>query len=198
MRSIVRLGLMAGLSLSLGVTAWARDCLIRSDGRALEGTLQRVSGGYRLDRTGRPTLFFRVSEVTAVLWDRPCDGTDGRASAGGPADRAAADYPEDGQTAEAKPRTLSVQPTFRGSPVSLEVADADLRDLLEMLGQTGGFNVLMAPDVQGKVTLRVKDVPWDQLFDLLTRMYHLAYRVEGKVIVVAPPDRLQKMYTIDP
>jgi len=82
--------------------------------------------------------------------------------------------------------------------VSLEVVDADLRDLLETLGQMGGLNVLIAPDVQGKVTLRVKDVPWDQLLDLITRMYHLAYRVEGKVIVVASPDRLQKMYTIDP
>ncbi|MCS7312791.1 MAG: secretin and TonB N-terminal domain-containing protein [Acidobacteria bacterium] len=184
---------IGGLFLALGMTVQAQDCLVRSDGRALEGTLRKVTGGYRLEREGRPALFFRASEVTVVLWGRSCGGEDGQA----PVDRVAADRPNR-RAAETTPQLLSTRPTFRGSPVSLEVADADLRDLLETLGQMGDFNVLMAPDVQGKVTLRVKDVPWDQLFDLLTRMYRLAHRVEGKVIVVASPDRLQKMYTIDP
>ncbi len=191
MRSVGRWCVTVGLLLGFGMTGRAQDCLVRSDGRAFEGILQKVTGGYRLERDGRPALFFRPSEVTAVLWGRPCDGTDGRSPGERPADRAGA---------SGRPETtpLSERPTFRGAPVSLEVADTDLRDLLETLGQIGGLNVLIAPDVQGKVTLRVKDVPWDQLLDLITRMYHLAYRIEGKVIVIAPPDRLQKMYTIDP
>lgn len=192
MRVVGRWCITVGFLLAFGATGWAQDCLVRSDGRAFEGTLRKATGGYRLEREGRPALFFRASEVTAVLWGRSCDGKDAQAPEGAPTDR------PDGQAAGVTPQTLSARPAFRGSPVSLEVADTDLRDLLETLGQMGGFNVLMAPDVQGKVTLRVKDVPWDQLFDLLTRMYRLAYRVEGKVIVVASPDRLQKMYTIDP
>jgi hypothetical protein len=195
MRRIGRLCLTLGLLLSVpGAVTGAPDCLVRLDGRALEGTLRKVTGGYRLEREGRPALFFRPSEVTAVLWGRPCSRPDAGEARPSPADReGVAERPD-----AAVPRTLSARSAFRGTPVSLEVVDADLRDLLETLGQMGGLNVLIAPDVQGKVTLRVKDVPWDQLLDLITRMYHLAYRVEGKVIVVASPDRLQKMYTIDP
>ncbi len=58
-------------------------------------------------------------------------------------------------------------PTYRGRRISLEVTNADVRDVLRMLAQAGAVNIIMGDDVKGRVTLSLHDVPWDQALDVV-------------------------------
>src|SRR4051812_3150931 len=55
---------------------------------------------------------------------------------------------------------------FKGKPISLQVRDAEVADVLRLIGEASGFNVVIGDDVKGKVTLALTDVPWDQALDL--------------------------------
>ncbi len=58
-------------------------------------------------------------------------------------------------------------PVYRGRRISLEVTDADVRDVLRMLAQAGAVNIIMGEDVTGRITLSLHDVPWDQALDVV-------------------------------
>lgn len=62
---------------------------------------------------------------------------------------------------------------FTGSPVSLQVRDADVADVLRLIGEASGFNIIVGDGVKGKVTLSLIDVPWDQALDVVLHTLHL-------------------------
>ncbi len=75
---------------------------------------------------------------------------------------------------------------YQGEPLSLNFQDVEVRSVLQVLADYAGINLVASDDVQGNVTLRLQDVPWDQALDLVLRSKGLAQRQEGNVLLVAP------------
>jgi type IV pilus assembly protein PilQ len=76
-------------------------------------------------------------------------------------------------------------------PVSLDVQGADVRDVLRWLADTGGVNILTSGEVQGTVTTRLLDVPWEQALKAVLQLTGLAQERQGNVILVAPAEHLR-------
>lgn len=88
-------------------------------------------------------------------------------------------------------RTLSAQGrVFSGDPLSLNLKDADIKDVLRTFAQLTGLNIAVDPQVQGSVTVDFVDVPWDQALDLILRQNGLTYILEGNVMRIGTIDRL--------
>ena len=82
-------------------------------------------------------------------------------------------------------------PVTPSKTVSLDVQDADVRDVLRLLADTGRINILTSGDVQGTVTTRLLDVPWEQALEAILQLTGLAQERQGNVILVAPAERLR-------
>ncbi|HYD50027.1 MAG TPA: secretin N-terminal domain-containing protein, partial [Terriglobales bacterium] len=76
--------------------------------------------------------------------------------------------------------------------LSLDLRDADVRDVLRMLADVGGVGLVASEDVQGTVTIRLPDQPWMQAFAAVASALHLVWRRDGEVIRVATPEKLQQ------
>ncbi|HSP35468.1 MAG TPA: type IV pilus secretin PilQ, partial [Thermoanaerobaculia bacterium] len=88
-------------------------------------------------------------------------------------------------------RTLSgAQRVFTGDPISLNLKDADIKDVIRTFAQLTGLNIAVDPDVSGTVTVDFVDVPWDQALDLILRQNNLTFVLEGNVMRVGHIDRL--------
>src|SRR5213075_2792414 len=89
-------------------------------------------------------------------------------------------------------RTISSsnQRVYTGEPLSLNLKEADIRDVLRTFGDLTGLNIAVDPDVQGKVTVNFNEVPWDQALDIILRQNSLNYVLEGNVLRVGKVDRL--------
>ena len=79
---------------------------------------------------------------------------------------------------------------YQGEPLSLNFQDVEVRAVLQVLADYAGVNLVASDAVQGNVTLRLQDVPWDQALDLVLRSKGLARRQEGNVLLVAPASEL--------
>ncbi len=75
---------------------------------------------------------------------------------------------------------------YRGEPISLNFQDVEVRSVLQVLADYAGINLVASDTVQGNVTLRLHEVPWDQALELVLRSKGLARREEGNVLLVAP------------
>jgi type IV pilus assembly protein PilQ len=82
------------------------------------------------------------------------------------------------------------QATYTGEKLSLDFQGQDVRAVLKVIADFTGLNIIAADSVSGNVTLRLKDVPWDQALDLVLRTKGMDKRVSGNVIWVAPRDEL--------
>jgi type IV pilus assembly protein PilQ len=83
---------------------------------------------------------------------------------------------------------------YSGKPVSLDLMDADLRNVLRLLSDITGTNIVIEPDVIGKVTLKVEQVPWDQVLDMVLSMNDLGKEQLGNVIRIAKQSKLRQEY----
>jgi len=96
-----------------------------------------------------------------------------------------------GSVAPIGSRTLSGgQRVFTGDPISLNLKDADIKDVLRTFAQLTGLNIAVDPDVAGTVTVDFVDVPWDQALDLILRQNGLTFVLEGNVMRVGHIERL--------
>ncbi len=85
------------------------------------------------------------------------------------------------------PMTLGTgQPRYIGEKISLDFQNADINDILRLIAEVSGFNIIAGGDVQGTVTTRMVDVPWDQALDVILKINGLAQEREGNIIRVAP------------
>jgi type IV pilus assembly protein PilQ len=88
-------------------------------------------------------------------------------------------------------RTLSAGPrVFNGEPLSLNLKDADIKDVIRTFAELTGLNIAVDPGVTGSVTVDFVDVPWDQALDLILRQNNLTYVLEGNVMRIGTIDRL--------
>ena len=80
---------------------------------------------------------------------------------------------------------------YVGDPISIDVKDGDVTDLLRLFADVGRLNLVVDPAVKGRtITLRLDDVPWDQALDLVLRTQGLASDLSGNVLRVAPSSKL--------
>lgn len=95
-----------------------------------------------------------------------------------------------------RPRMMAVTPSatpgppFTGQRISLDFKDADIQNVLRVLADVSGLNIIATDDVKGKVTLHLNDVPWDQAFDLILRTNRLERIQDGSVVRISSVERL--------
>jgi type IV pilus assembly protein PilQ len=81
---------------------------------------------------------------------------------------------------------------FTGSPITLKLKDADIHEVLRLISETSGFNIIIHPSVQGKLTLSLDHVPWDQALDVVLTTLKLGAERNESVLRVMPKDMLTK------
>ncbi len=79
---------------------------------------------------------------------------------------------------------------FQGERLSLNFQNVDVRSLLQVIADFTNLNVITSDSVGGSITLRLKDVPWDQALDIILQSKGLDMRKNGNVLVVAPREEL--------
>ena len=75
---------------------------------------------------------------------------------------------------------------YSGRRIDLDFKDADIHNILRLLAEVGGVNVVTADDVSGTVTIRMRNVPWDQALDVILQAKGLGLVRQGNLIRVAP------------
>ncbi len=93
-------------------------------------------------------------------------------------------------TQQERDQRVREQFTFTGERITLNFQDIEVRSVLAIIADFTGLNLVASDSVQGRVTLNLEDVPWDQALDLVLKSHGLASRQEGNVIVVAPAGEL--------
>ncbi len=78
---------------------------------------------------------------------------------------------------------------YTGEKISLDFQNADINDILRLIAEVSGLNVIAGPDVKGTVTTRMVDVPWDQALDIILKINGLGQEREKNIIRVAPLQR---------
>ena len=79
---------------------------------------------------------------------------------------------------------------YAGEKLSLNFQNIEIRSLLQVIADFTNFNIIASDTVTGAVTLRLKDVPWDQALDIILQARGLGMRKTGNVLLIAPKDEL--------
>ena len=95
------------------------------------------------------------------------------------------------------PNKLVQGPGFQGEKLSLNFQNIEVRALLQVIADFTNFNVVTSDTVTGNVTLRLKDVPWDQALDIILQSKGLGVRKNGNVLWIAPKDELAAKEQLD-
>jgi type IV pilus assembly protein PilQ len=95
------------------------------------------------------------------------------------------------------PNKLTQGPGFQGDKLSLNFQNIEVRALLQVIADFTNFNVVTSDTVTGTVTLRLKDVPWDQALDIILQSRGLGVRKNGNVLWIAPKEELAAKEQID-
>ena len=85
-----------------------------------------------------------------------------------------------------KLKGTDAEPVYSGARVTFNFQDIPVRSVLQLIAEESNFNIVVADSVQGNVTLRLLNVPWDQALDLVLRAKGLDKRSQGNVIWVGP------------
>jgi type IV pilus assembly protein PilQ len=84
------------------------------------------------------------------------------------------------------------QARYHGKRVSFEFKDIDIQNLLRVIAEISKKNIVVADDVSGKVTIRLRNVPWDQALDLILRTKNLGKEEVGNILRIAPLKTLEE------
>ncbi len=95
------------------------------------------------------------------------------------------------------PNKLTQGPGYQGDKLSLNFQNIEVRALLQVIADFTNFNVVTSDTVTGNVTLRLKDVPWDQALDIIMQSKGLGVRKSGNVLWIAPKDELAAKEQVD-
>ncbi len=95
------------------------------------------------------------------------------------------------------PTKLSQGPGFSGEKLSLNFQNIEVRSLLQVIADFTNFNIVTSDSVTGAVTLRLKDVPWDQALDIVLQAKGLGMRKTGNVLWIAPKDEIAAKEKLD-
>ncbi|MBZ8138556.1 secretin [Rubrivivax gelatinosus] len=95
------------------------------------------------------------------------------------------------------PNKLTQGPGYQGEKLSLNFQNIEVRALLQVIADFTNFNVVTSDTVTGTVTLRLKDVPWDQALDIIMQSKGLGVKKSGNVLWIAPKEELSAKEQVD-
>ena len=98
---------------------------------------------------------------------------------------------------DAESSLFSETKEYEGQRLTLNFQDIETRAVLQLLAETSGKNIVVSDTVQGNVTLRLRNVPWDQALDIVMTTKGLDMRQNGNVIMVAPAEEIAARETAD-
>lgn len=81
---------------------------------------------------------------------------------------------------------------YTGAKISLDFQDANIRSVFRLMSEVSGFSIVSGPNVNGNITVHMKNVPWDQALDTILEINNLGKKQLGNVITVLPFDELKK------
>ncbi len=81
---------------------------------------------------------------------------------------------------------------YAGRKISLDLQDADLINVMRLFAEVANLNIILAPDVKGKVTVRMVNIPWDQAMDIILKMNGLGYVLDDNILRIASVGALTK------
>ncbi len=99
---------------------------------------------------------------------------------------------EAGFTSNVSAQTIGTGGKFGGRRIDLDLKDADIHNILRLLSDVGHVNIVTADDVAGSVTIRMRNVPWDQALDVVLQAKGLGMVRQGNLVRVAPLATLNK------
>jgi type IV pilus assembly protein PilQ len=125
-----------------------------------------------------------VVEVERPVTGRPSDATlygDGERPV-----RPPGGDPRDDRGLVFENRQVSTEREYFGEPIDMSLKEADVVETLRSFAQISGLNIVVQPQVQGRVTVELHDVPWDQALEQILKINNLGYEVEGNIMRIAP------------
>ena len=99
--------------------------------------------------------------------------------------------------AKSDPNKVTTGAGYSGEKLSLNFQNIEIRSLLQIIADFSDFNVVTSDTVQGSVTLRLKNVPWDQALDIILQSKGLDKRRSGNVLLIAPKEELAAKEQLD-
>lgn len=81
---------------------------------------------------------------------------------------------------------------FYGRSISIQVKDADIRDVLSFIADESGINMIIAESVKGTITLKLREIPWDQALVTVMKSKNLGYIREGSVVRINTLTKLER------
>ena len=81
---------------------------------------------------------------------------------------------------------------FYGRKISIETTDMDVRDVLKFISEESGINMIFDDNIAGRLSLKLRKVPWDQALVTILKSKKLAYRRQGQVLRIGPVETLAK------
>ena len=86
---------------------------------------------------------------------------------------------------------------YAGQRMSFDFVDTDIRNILRLISEVAGINIVWGADVTGKISMTLNDVPWDQAIEMILRPNGLTYQIENDVLWVVPKSKLADMEIAD-
>lgn len=81
-------------------------------------------------------------------------------------------------------REIAKRRKWVGEPMTFDFKDLDIRDFFRFIADLSGMNLIIDPAVKGTITMKMHEVPWDQVLDLVCRQYGLGYEIDGHIMSV--------------
>lgn len=82
---------------------------------------------------------------------------------------------------------------YAGQRMSFDFVDTDIRNILTLIAEVAGINIVWGSDVEGKISMRLDNIPWDQALEMILRPNGLTYQIEDDVLWVVPKEKLRDM-----
>ncbi|MFN7952250.1 MAG: type IV pilus secretin PilQ [bacterium] len=81
---------------------------------------------------------------------------------------------------------------YVGERISIDVQEAEIQNVLRLISEISGLNLIISDQVTGRITIKLKDIPWDQVLDLVLKTKNLGKEREGNIVRIAPLEVLEK------
>jgi len=132
----------------------------------------------------------KIIPVKLVQAEQPSHPAEGAGGAG----TATGGSPALTQAAPAKDVPLILgKPKYRGPNMTMDFSNAEVTNVLRLIGDVSNLNIIWGPDVKGNVSMRLKNVPWEQALDLILMNNNLGKIEEGNIVWVAPKAKISQI-----
>ena len=87
----------------------------------------------------------------------------------------------------------NMRPKYRGPNMTMDFSNAEVTNVLRLIGDVSNLNIIWGPDVRGSVSIRLKNVPWEQALDLILMNNNLGRIEEGNIVWIAPKSQIDQI-----